>query len=123
MIYKNLKQEFEYILWLRTRIQKITFGISRRVKTDSTTDFLLLTRKLKSYQEEFRFVTNELNSLLTNDSLLAKTDNIGQESGALPIRDAYCNWQEEELSLIHISEPTRRTPISYAVFCLKKKKK
>src|SRR5665647_3127029 len=27
-----------------------------------------------------------------------------------------------KLSLIHISEPTRRTPISYAVFCLKKKK-
>ena len=27
------------------------------------------------------------------------------------------------LSLIHISEPTRRTPISYAVFCLKKKKR
>src|SRR5665647_959297 len=25
------------------------------------------------------------------------------------------------VSLIHISEPTRRTPISYAVFCLKKK--
>src|SRR5664279_4333868 len=25
------------------------------------------------------------------------------------------------LSLVHISEPTRRTPISYAVFCLKKK--
>src|SRR5680860_968071 len=28
---------------------------------------------------------------------------------------------ENMLSLIHISEPTRRTPISYAVFCLKKK--
>ena len=28
----------------------------------------------------------------------------------------------QHLSLIHISEPTRRTPISYAVFCLKKKK-
>src|SRR5680860_1357825 len=26
-------------------------------------------------------------------------------------------------SCLHISEPTRRTPISYAVFCLKKKKK
>ena len=25
-----------------------------------------------------------------------------------------------ELSLIHISEPTRRTPISFAVLCLKK---
>src|SRR5665647_1657031 len=24
----------------------------------------------------------------------------------------------DKLSLIHISEPTRRTPISYAVFCL-----
>src|SRR5665647_1004644 len=28
--------------------------------------------------------------------------------------------QKLYLSLIHISEPTRRTPISYAVFCLKK---
>ena len=28
---------------------------------------------------------------------------------------------DSKLSLIHISEPTRRTPISYAVFCLKKK--
>src|SRR5665647_1577852 len=27
---------------------------------------------------------------------------------------------DQGLSLIHISEPTRRTPISYAVFCLKK---
>ena len=27
----------------------------------------------------------------------------------------------ERLSLIHISEPTRPEPISYAVFCLKKK--
>src|SRR5680860_248979 len=32
-------------------------------------------------------------------------------------------WFLQCLSLIHISEPTRRTPISYAVFCLKKKKK
>ena len=31
--------------------------------------------------------------------------------------------EDMSLSLIHISEPTRRTPISYAVFCLKKKKK
>src|SRR5664279_4298491 len=32
------------------------------------------------------------------------------------------NSDKMRLSLIHISEPTRRTPISYAVFCLKKKK-
>ena len=33
----------------------------------------------------------------------------------------YC--YDGELSLIHISEPTRQAEISYAVFCLKKKKK
>ena len=40
--------------------------------------------------------------------------------------DTENDWKEFgklHLSLIHISEPTRRTPISYAVFCLKKKKK
>ena len=29
---------------------------------------------------------------------------------------------DQDLSLIHISEPTRQAEISYAVFCLKKKK-
>src|SRR5680860_464561 len=39
-----------------------------------------------------------------------------------PSRIHWCTGSDEEwLSLIHISEPTRRTPISYAVFCLKKK--
>ena len=33
------------------------------------------------------------------------------------------NIEMQDLSLIHISEHTRRTPISYAVFSLKKKKK
>ena len=32
-------------------------------------------------------------------------------------------YKDLGLSLIHISEPTRRRGISYAVFCLKKKKK
>ena len=32
-------------------------------------------------------------------------------------------WLVVDLSLIHISEPTRLGMISYAVFCLKKKKK
>ena len=33
------------------------------------------------------------------------------------------NLSVPDLSLIHISEPTRQAEISYAVFCLKKKKK
>src|SRR5665647_3738044 len=44
----------------------------------------------------------------------AGTGHHGEVVGDLP-RPA------RHLSLIHISEPTRRTPISYAVFCLKKK--
>ena len=36
--------------------------------------------------------------------------------------DSQGNYFAYTLSLIHISEPTRRTPISYAVFCLKKNK-
>ena len=40
------------------------------------------------------------------------------------INDIYIwKYSEEQLSLIHISEPTRQEAISYAVFCLKKKKK
>ena len=42
-------------------------------------------------------------------------------AGAMKIYKLSKTGKEQLLSLIHISEPTRRTPISYAVFCLKKK--
>ena len=40
-----------------------------------------------------------------------------------PVKVVFMSYRNtlQALSLIHISEPTRRTPISYAVFCLKKK--
>ena len=38
------------------------------------------------------------------------------------VRATVRDSQDYELSLIHISEPTRLRRISYAVFCLKKKK-
>ena len=43
---------------------------------------------------------------------------------SLTAQDFYRDLMAEvqSLSLIHISEPTRRRGISYAVFCLKKKK-
>src|SRR5450756_2664758 len=45
-------------------------------------------------------------------------------SNAVPGRDPPAgSAQSQYLSLIHISEPTRLGMISYAVFCLKKKKK
>ena len=50
-----------------------------------------------------------------------RADNI---SGLLGEKEmaSYLYSQPKELSLIHISEPTRQAEISYAVFCLKKKK-
>src|SRR5665647_2855560 len=50
-------------------------------------------------------------------SVLLKTFNIKAELTTT----VHCGMHRYTLSLIHISEPTRRTPISYAVFCLKKK--
>ena len=45
------------------------------------------------------------------------------EGVPIPPKEIINQPELQVLSLIHISEPTRRTPISYAVFCLKKKKK
>ena len=62
---------------------------------------------------------------------LSPTDLINPKSaisGSQPVMRETKHWylpldKHEELSLIHISEPTRLGMISYAVFCLKKKKK
>src|SRR5678816_4703466 len=47
-------------------------------------------------------------------------DSMGATYHFCPACGSTVYW---ELSLIHISEPTRLLSISYAVFCLKKKKK
>src|SRR5665213_4336942 len=46
-----------------------------------------------------------------------REDSCGIES----IRNVLTGLDGTDLSLIHISEPTRQAEISYAVFCLKKK--
>src|SRR5664279_6430663 len=58
---------------------------------------------------------------VSGTSVHATTSLAPRRRGALvvTVHDAV-PWTHPELSLIHISEPTRRTPISYAVFCLKK---
>ena len=96
MIYKNIEKEFNYIIWLRERIKTLKFGITRRIKTDSTTDFELLTRKLNSYEQEYNSVTDELYSLLRDGYVSEQVNNIREESGALSIRDAYSCWPKKE---------------------------
>src|SRR5678810_1336707 len=54
--------------------------------------------------------------------ILGDEDHLGDmDFKVTGTRDGICGVQM--LSLIHISEPTRQAEISYAVFCLKKKKK
>ena len=81
---------------------------------------------------------NKLEELLKADTKLGKEDKVGKEArdsanGVLakellkgellmaPLLDKV-SALDKDLSLIHISEPTRLRRISYAVFCLKKKK-
>ena len=71
-----------------------------------------------SYSKKKKTKKNILNGIAYVQSTFNNT--------IVSIADTYGNvisWASagQKLSLIHISEPTRRTPISYAVFCLKKK--
>src|SRR5674476_347022 len=68
-----------------------------------------------------------------DDNAVVLLNNVNEVRGtrifgpvARELRDKYMkivSLAPEVLSLIHISEPTRQAEISYAVFCLKKKKK
>ena len=63
---------------------------------------------------------------LPRDKLIVMTGLSGSGKSSLAFDTIYADGQRryiESLSLIHISEPTRQAEISYAVFCLKKKKK
>ena len=83
------------------------FFKKRRVIDSETTTQLDKTR-----------IPNHIAIIMDGNGRWAKRQNLprvaGHQRGMEVVKD---------LSLIHISEPTRRTPISYAVFCLKKKKK
>ena len=67
------------------------------------------------WAEEFRIPYET--QPLDDDFNIRKEDYYKENGGVI-----FPNPNAPTLSLIHISEPTRRTPISYAVFCLKKKK-
>ena len=57
-----------------------------------------------------------------NELRKAQADLSLDEAIALYATQLEASTTAADLSLIHISEPTRQAEISYAVFCLKKKK-
>ena len=85
------------------------------------------------YAEVLLFIAEALNEQGKTEEALVYLNRV-RSRALLPVSSASTQSDVREaiikerrvelaLSLIHISEPTRRTPISYAVFCLKKKKK
>src|SRR5665647_3005287 len=72
----------------------------------------VVDRGFECFGIELAGIERERGTVLSDGGQLVVIDVDGHHLGAKGMCDL--------LSLIHISEPTRRTPISYAVFCLKK---
>src|SRR5678815_1839104 len=75
-------------------------------------DTMRLAKSVKFREEKFGGVLFETRS--------EKVFTLNPTAAAV-VREIQAGRPEHELSLIHISEPTRLLSISYAVFCLKKK--
>ena len=99
---------------------------------ENTKHDMLYAVKLVDYQldesHDLKAQVDALNPLAYNDQTrLTVIDTNGEvlaDSGSEEIDENHKGREEvKQLSLIHISEPTRQAEISYAVFCLKKKKK
>ena len=86
-----------------------TYMVVPKDQSDSYT----ITRKVTLTDTEGQAHSEE------NGGEKQKSDTESEDDSDSPVQ----NYTDVELSLIHISEPTRQAEISYAVFCLKKKKK
>src|SRR5664279_4579599 len=80
----------------------------------------LSTGRMSSSPSQVAACAAAVRAVATAGASRTKPSAAGSAAGAGPLASPR-SWPY--LSLIHISEPTRRTPISYAVFCLKKKKR
>ena len=77
---KKLRNDIEVIFWFRKRLEVLSFGLKKRVKTDSSTDFEMLKRKYDNYLEEYNLLVDKLYSYLKNDkNLQQKTDYLREE--------------------------------------------
>eukprot|EP00658_Telonema_sp_P-2_P000610 TRINITY_DN10228_c0_g1_i3.p1 TRINITY_DN10228_c0_g1~~TRINITY_DN10228_c0_g1_i3.p1 ORF type:complete len:125 (+),score=46.94 TRINITY_DN10228_c0_g1_i3:118-492(+) len=70
--------------------------------------------------QEAKLFVGQLNQKATEEDVRQLFNFYGEVRHVNIVRK---NGESTGLSLIHISEPTRLLSISYAVFCLKKKKK
>ena len=92
---------------------------SRDLEKFKSYEYFYLGEKKEKHKVQKHFISGESFSLKFFDI------NSREEAEVLKNRDVFIDSNQLnklDLSLIHISEPTRLGMISYAVFCLKKKK-
>ena len=109
------------ILYIR-RAEKFVLFIKRHeeeTKLEIERKFLVKRENLPENLEQYPSKAIEQGYLCTEPVVRIRKSN---DNYFLTYKSKGLLAREEYLSLIHISEPTRLGMISYAVFCLKKKK-
>src|SRR5665647_3872380 len=115
------RKEYEQLFGRKLDDQKTNIKIRIiSLKQSRLTDFIsnLFEKSMSRYS-----IFDQMLSEYSNLKILF-IEKINKNKRHCKVRNVISIFQKvlSDLSLIHISEPTRRTPISYAVFCLKKKK-
>ena len=113
---------------MKNKIQKFSKGDFRQVQPDivfEETNLVLIIGEGEVYRGSFlikSYNDSKIRGIVYPSSFRVHFKDQGFEGNPSRIEFTY-DGRGLKLSLIHISEPTRQAEISYAVFCLKKKKK
>src|SRR5665647_3962806 len=115
------------VRYLKIRLQKLLYGVDRMCvpDVDSCCGPAHFDEQFMLGQAQHKLFVEMCGTTATIDVGHTHTINSVKEFLQAEFQVAYYHLsdndgrRDQHLSLIHISEPTRRTPISYAVFCLK----
>src|SRR5678809_554177 len=106
---------------LAAKVDGKLVDLSHRIESDA--DLAIVTPKSPEGLDILRHSTSHLMAQAVQELFPGAQVTIGPviENGFYYDFSYKRPFTPEDLSLIHISEPTRQAEISYAVFCLKKK--
>ena len=112
--YEQLEQQYDNekeVLAAEYKVQELDFSIFRKglAEMKRTLDDAQIRSPRKAI---LTYINNQIGAQVSQGSQLAVISDLSHFKVEGEIADTY-------LSLIHISEPTRHSLISYAVFCLK----
>src|SRR5450759_5262621 len=123
MLDKETKEPFDDKNWL----YEIKWDGYRAIAEIENGNVRLYSRNGITFENSYTLVVQELKKIradaVLDGEIVVLNDEGHPEFQLLQHYESNTHRPIHYLSLIHISEPTRLGMISYAVFCLKKKKK